>query len=86
MGSKLRMKSSSTVILASLVAIAVAVGIFVSTGNEAIAPTPIPEDEHPEACVDLYAPVCGIDGKTYSNECYARMTGVPIAHEGECAN
>jgi hypothetical protein len=35
-------------------------------------------------CPEIYAPVCGVDGKTYSNTCFAKQHCVQIKHEGEC--
>jgi hypothetical protein len=37
-------------------------------------------------CLDVWIPVCGCNGVTYSNDCYAFLAGVSVAHQGECGS
>lgn len=39
----------------------------------------------PEQCGSERAYVCGSDGNTYTNACYARQANVSVAYEGMCA-
>lgn len=38
----------------------------------------------PESCNQRIEPVCGCDGKSYSNDCMRQMAGVQKDHDGEC--
>ena len=39
------------------------------------------------SCLDIYEPVCGCDGVTYGNSCYATIFyGVSSYVEGECCD
>jgi hypothetical protein len=38
----------------------------------------------PFACPEIWLPVCGCDGATYSSACHAAAAGVSIVHDGEC--
>ncbi|KAK1732799.1 hypothetical protein QTG54_016511 [Skeletonema marinoi] len=40
--------------------------------------------EAPAFCIEIYKPVCGEDGITYSNDCFARLANVAVSYEGEC--
>lgn len=38
----------------------------------------------PEVCTQNVLPVCGCDGKTYTNACRARQSATSVASQGAC--
>lgn len=56
-----------------------------ATCNKAQKPNDcIGEKNEDMACIEIYKPVCGCDGKTYPNDCYARREGIKKWTEGPC--
>lgn len=44
----------------------------------------VKEQAREQVCIAVWDPVCGQDGKTYSNACFAKLSGVRVAHKGKC--
>jgi hypothetical protein len=53
----------------------------VSLGVSSIPPQP----QAGSQCMLVWAPVCGVDGRTYDNACFARQAGTPVASNGRCS-
>ena len=49
-------------------------------GSDCIDPNP----NKAVGCIEVYQPVCGCDGKTYPNSCYAEREGIKKWKEGKC--
>ncbi len=87
MAEKKKKGIGNRVAIAIVIVALVAVAVFVPISEEGtlvdILSTSRP-NVPPPACIEIFAPVCGVNGETFPNACFANVENVQIAHNGEC--
>ncbi|MCP6727137.1 MAG: Kazal-type serine protease inhibitor [Patescibacteria group bacterium] len=73
-----------SIVIVALIAVAVFVPVSEDGSLVSILLASQEPEPEPIACILIFAPVCGVNGETFSNSCFAEAEGVEIAHEGEC--
>jgi ribonuclease Z len=69
----------------SQLGIAEIVGAVMEIEQTKLSPSESKLDEQ-VFCIEVWEPVCGVDGKTYSNQCFLDAQRISLLHDGECSS
>ena len=58
--------------------------LFESRLNACVTGGEFAQIHQPGDCTDVFDPMCGCDGVTYSNRCNASESGMQVAYAGRC--